>query len=288
MKWNDLSMKERSDLMSLFLKHGIGSLSDMRHIYDGEQDIGGYPKDSRDNRQKVYEKWDPVGGLGVGQFLYNGNQSRGEENQYWRAYMGLENAVPKMSENAKTSWDDQIEREKIQNGELPSDFYGTTAKMDQTIQAIADTLNTGKIYRNYKEYKKKYPFLPSRGTIKHVYETGKKVMENPSKWTQVEEGPQLMVQDRYENNERAPLGMLADFGMMWNPEENAIYIHDTYDFPEFNRKLGGVPKRPKEMKIRGRISYDPKKGSYLLRNDMENYYKMAPGISMADVPMNID
>lgn len=38
MKWNDLTMKERSDLMSLFLKHGIGSLSDMRRIYDGEQD----------------------------------------------------------------------------------------------------------------------------------------------------------------------------------------------------------------------------------------------------------
>lgn len=33
MKWNDLTMKERSDLMSLFLKSGVGSLSDMRHIY---------------------------------------------------------------------------------------------------------------------------------------------------------------------------------------------------------------------------------------------------------------
>lgn len=31
-------MKERSDLMGLFLKHGIGSLSDMKHIYDGLQD----------------------------------------------------------------------------------------------------------------------------------------------------------------------------------------------------------------------------------------------------------
>lgn len=30
MKWNDLTMRERSDLMSLFLKNGIGSLSDMR------------------------------------------------------------------------------------------------------------------------------------------------------------------------------------------------------------------------------------------------------------------
>lgn len=32
-------MKERSDLMSLFLRHGIGSLSDMKHIYDGEEDV---------------------------------------------------------------------------------------------------------------------------------------------------------------------------------------------------------------------------------------------------------
>lgn len=40
MKWNDLTMKERSDLMSLFLKNGIGSLSDMRRIYDGEHDTG--------------------------------------------------------------------------------------------------------------------------------------------------------------------------------------------------------------------------------------------------------
>ena len=36
--WTDLSMKDKSDLMSLFLKQGISSLSDMRRIYDGEQD----------------------------------------------------------------------------------------------------------------------------------------------------------------------------------------------------------------------------------------------------------
>ena len=34
MKWNDLTMKERSDLMSLFLKSGVGSLSDMKKIYE--------------------------------------------------------------------------------------------------------------------------------------------------------------------------------------------------------------------------------------------------------------
>ena len=37
--WTDLSMKDKSELMSLFLKQGISSLSDMRRIYDGEQDI---------------------------------------------------------------------------------------------------------------------------------------------------------------------------------------------------------------------------------------------------------
>lgn len=38
MKWNDLTMRERSDLMSLFLKAGVSSLSDMKHIYDGTKD----------------------------------------------------------------------------------------------------------------------------------------------------------------------------------------------------------------------------------------------------------
>ena len=44
MKWNDLTMKERSDLMSLFLKAGVGSLSDMRHIYDEtiDRDVWSY------------------------------------------------------------------------------------------------------------------------------------------------------------------------------------------------------------------------------------------------------
>ena len=42
MKWNDLTMRERSDLMSLFLKAGVGSLSDMKKIYDEGGDIEVY------------------------------------------------------------------------------------------------------------------------------------------------------------------------------------------------------------------------------------------------------
>ena len=45
-------MKDKSDLMSLFLKQGISSLSDMRRIYDGTQDTeqvysGGDIKESK-------------------------------------------------------------------------------------------------------------------------------------------------------------------------------------------------------------------------------------------------
>lgn len=38
MKWSDLSLGERADLMNLFLANGISSLKEMRHIYDGVQD----------------------------------------------------------------------------------------------------------------------------------------------------------------------------------------------------------------------------------------------------------
>ena len=61
MKWNDLTMKERSDLMSLFLKTGVGSLSDMRHIYDGLQDTeeysGGTLKESNVSAALNRDQW---------------------------------------------------------------------------------------------------------------------------------------------------------------------------------------------------------------------------------------
>ena len=38
MKWSDLSLRERTDLMSLFLDNGVSSLKEMRHIYDGMED----------------------------------------------------------------------------------------------------------------------------------------------------------------------------------------------------------------------------------------------------------
>jgi hypothetical protein len=65
--------------------------------------------------------------------------------------------------------------------------------------------------------------------------------------------------------------MLEDFGAKWVPEEGALYMHDTYDFSNAARWATGIPIRPKEMKIRGRIGFDPKKGSFLLRDDLKNF-----------------
>ena len=60
--WTDLSMKDKSDLMSLFLKYGISSLSDMRRIYDGTQDTeqiysGGDIKESKITATLSRDKW---------------------------------------------------------------------------------------------------------------------------------------------------------------------------------------------------------------------------------------
>ena len=186
------------------------------------KDIGGYSSKSKLIRRIRRRLFDPAGGTGpISQGLYlimGGNKSRGEENEYWKAYLGLDNAVPKMNPDAKTSWDDQIESDKISNGELPSDFYGTTPRMDLNIQAIADTLNTGKIVRDYEAYKAKYPNLPRKWEMEEMYNTGKRVLDNPNTWQQVD-GDHTSIKKHLESstNEMSPLGMLANFGMMWKP-----------------------------------------------------------------------
>lgn len=279
-RWSTLSMQQRADLIKLYVTRGVLDLNKIKEHYNkfdngGSTDEGGYSKESLEERKAIHKRYDPAGGTGlISQGLYmlmGGNQSRGEENEYWKAYLGLDNAVPKMNPRAKTSWDDKIEKEKVANGELPSDFYGTTPRMDLNIQAIADTLNIGKIYRNYDKYKEQHPDLPSKGDIEDIYETGKRVLNNPNTWQQVH-GDNTSVKRKLESstNEMSPLGMLANFGMLWNPGEGAIYVHDTYDFPKFSRNFVG--DRPKEMKIRGRINFNPKKGSKLLKNDLESFY----------------
>ncbi len=58
----------------------------------------------------INRDYDPAFGFDPVSWLMNlasGNNSHGEENEYWRAYLGLDNNVPKMLPAAKTSWDDK-------------------------------------------------------------------------------------------------------------------------------------------------------------------------------------
>ena len=148
--------------------------------------------------------------------------------------------------------------------------------MDYNIQAIADTLNTGRIVRNYDIYKQKEPSLPDKEYIERIYNSGKQVMENPSKWVQVEDGRAIKQGYDKQLEESDPLGMLGKFGMRWEPNQKALYVHDTYDFPWKARAATGIPVRPREMKIRGRINFDPNRGSALLRDSLSGFNSKYP------------
>ena len=239
---------------------------------------GGYTDEQLNKNYQIWKTYDPTGGLNFINYLMSqgfGNLARGEENEYWKEYLGLDSAVPLMNSNAHTEWDKQIEAQKKQNGKLASDFYGTTPRMDYNIQALADTLMLGNMVRNYEEYDKKYN-LPHIETVTEAYEQAKNILNNPNKWTQVDGEIEVNNWPFNPNiSESNPLGMLANFGMKWVPEENALYMHDTYDFPSRVHKKTEIPVRPREMKIRSKISFDPTKGSWLLRSPV-NYNTEIP------------
>lgn len=235
---------------------------------------GGYTSTTLDERQRLFNQWDPSGGYDMFNWFLsasNGNKARGEESEYYKAYLGLDNNVPLMNKNAKTSWDDKVEKDKKDKGEFPSDFYGTTPRMDLVIQALADTTNLGKIVRNYDEYKQKNSKLVPKYLVENTYKQAKTLLDNPNTWQQMDADEARIITNPEGESEFNPLGMLAKFGMMWDPENKQIRMHDTYDFSRLARLSTGIPTRPKEMKIRSVIGFDPKKGSVLLKDDLKNY-----------------
>lgn len=240
----------------------------MKLIPRNTDDEGGYSDESLEKRKRIYHTYDPTAGYSpmdaIMNFNFGGNKAKGDQNEYWKAYLGLPNKVPKMNKNAYTEWDSEIEKQKELESKPTSDFYGTTDRMDLQLQAMADTLNLGKLVRDYKANYNMAEDLGvfGKSTAKRLYRDAKKVLDNPNKWQQMD-GDAFMYPDTLDTEETNPLGMLAKFGMKWVPEENAIYIHDTYDFPYPQRWFVG--ERPKEMKIRSKIHFDPKKGSKLLR-----------------------
>lgn len=246
--------------------------------------LGGYVTPIEE-REKIHNKYDPTGGADILQLLNNGNKAYGEQNEYWRMYLGLPNLVPNMKPYDKTSWDDKVEKEKIKKGEQPSEFYGITPRMERSLQALGDSLNLGKIHRNYDAYKIKYPDLASKEVVAETYNNSVNMMNNPNVWHQVD-GDRLKIKEyglKNSGNETNTMGMLRKFGMMWDKEKGRLRMHDTYDFTKMARIFSGVPDRPREAKIRGSVPFNPKKGSALLRGDLKDYNKYIDLINQDDV-----
>ena len=148
--------------------------------------------------------------------------------------------------------------------------------MDLVIQATADTLGLNKLIRNYDIVSQSYQSLPSKETLENALERAKSILEHPNEWIQIN-GDEYQLKSNPETfkelGEKNPLGMLKQYGLKWDPNNNMLYMHDTYDFPTFWQNW--IPNRPKEMKIRSGIYFNPTKGSKLLRTS-ENYNNFAP------------
>ena len=93
-----------------------------------------------------------------------------------------------------------------------------------------------------------------RNIVRGINALGKQVLTYPYMWHQADfdaiPGFYYTTPMRDEWN---PLGMFGSAGLKWNPEEERLYIHDTYDFPWRVRALSPIEQRPREMKIRGSI-----------------------------------
>ena len=173
MKWNDLTMKERSDLMSLFLKAGVGSLSDMKHIYDGTKDTvdkvnkssANFVERLKDSNRKFIQDWaDPKSiathKLGAEYdengipFIYpNVQEIDGKLVDFTRppyhSWAGYESAVER-----KDTVQTKTLQEAIDFTENYKKYYpkGHTFSGEENTAPIQNNWNTGYLYFRAKEY----------------------------------------------------------------------------------------------------------------------------------------
>lgn len=224
---------------------------------------GGYEERTKHRREHAHHSFDPALGFDPLSAIYDwvkGNRSRGEENEYYKAYLGLDNNVPRTNTRLQGLEAD----EKFEDR---GEYYGTTDTMDRNIQVYADTARVKTLIDEYDKYKDQHNL--SKAQLERIYKQGKELMEHPNEFVQMnaDTAPGFEYNKNIRTtNESNPLGMLARFGARWRPEEGVIEVHDAYDFPRWVTALSSIPVRPKVMRIRGRIKYDPKKGSVLLRD----------------------
>ncbi|QOR57728.1 hypothetical protein [uncultured phage cr131_1] len=220
---------------------------------------GGWTKDEIKANKYVHNMYDPTSSIDPISWMLNGvlggNLAKGEEDLYWRAYLGLSNVLPKASNNDLTEWDFS-EYKKYPKDNKP-DYYGITNRMRGYIQAMGDTLNLGKLAKKYPD--SMYPLM---------YKFSKQLLDNPFKWLQADDADTNFKNAYPESsliNEWNPLGMLAKFGAMWDPNRRRIQIHDEYDFPWYTRI--SIPKRKNKMFIRGSAYLNPLVGSDYFNTD---------------------
>lgn len=154
-----------------------------------------------------------------------------------------------------------------------AEYVGIPQPVARRVQSMVDTLNVGKILRNYDKYIEKYPELPSKSRLEKIYKTGKEVLESGEPKV-VNEGLTVKYIERPNKNQRWATGLdlFGNFTIQWDKENNTIKVNDTYDFPSIVTGKYTIPKREKALEIREDIKFNPKIGSYLLRDNMKNYY----------------
>lgn len=150
---------------------------------------------------------------------------------------------------------------------------GVPQPVARRAQALADTLNMGKIVRNYQTYKEKYPELPEEDTMNDMYKFGKKLLDS-GEAQQANENMTIKDINRNVDVQRRATGLeiLGKFGLKWDKSTNTLKLYDTYDFPSIYTGKYSIPERKKPLRIREDIKFDPKQGSFLLRDNMKNYY----------------
>lgn len=189
------------------------------------------------------------------------------EEAYFKHYLNLDRDKELVPETkSKINWD--------KNNESNSEYVGIPQPVARRVQAIADTLNTGKIYREYDKYKAMNPDLPTKDRVGEIYKFGKTLLES-NKGEQANELMSVKLIERPNHIQSTATGLeiLGNFGLKWDKNNNTLKVYDTYDFPSWATGKRRIPERKQSLRIREDIKFEPKKGSYLLRDNMKKYHE---------------
>ena len=141
--WKDLSFKDRSELMSLFLKQGVSSLSDMRNIYNSVSNINTDEESSygdrlnRDN-YKYGDTTNKYSGLGNTNMLLLPALPQVFSRLRKNKQSNVENQKPSESVSYRSYWD--ATPEQLAQANLPVSLMGKDKKYN--ISSVGDKGDT--------------------------------------------------------------------------------------------------------------------------------------------------